>query len=230
MKRVAYIIGVATTSFLLTISLSSQAKQYYGAELCQYQGFTCVKVKRNDSWRKMFPNKVHREIIKRLNRTNIPLHYRSWIVVPDNLNDISLMDLSPFPDQTDTSGKKTVVVDLKLQAFGAYDQSGHLIHWGPISGGKGYCPDVGRVCKTKAGAFHVINKQGPRCRSSAFPVETAGGAPMPYCMHFFRGFAMHGSTLPGFHASHGCVRLFTKDAKWLNKDFTDYSTRVIVKD
>ena len=43
---------------------------------------------------------------------------------------------------------------------------------------------------------------------------------MPYCMHFFRGYALHGSeVVPGFRDSHGCVRLFIEDAKWLNEEF-----------
>ncbi|MCX7124554.1 MAG: L,D-transpeptidase, partial [Gammaproteobacteria bacterium] len=41
-------------------------------------------------------------------------------------------------------------------------------------------------------------------------------------------FALHGSTLPGYNASHGCVRLFFDDAKWLNQDFLNIGTRVTV--
>ena len=58
---------------------------------------------------------------------------------------------------------------------------------------------------------------------------------MPYCMHFFRGYALHGSrTVPGYADSHGCVRMFIEDARWLNEEFIDVpgegyqGTRVIV--
>ena len=35
-------------------------------------------------------------------------------------------------------------------------------------------------------------------------------------------YALHGSfTVPGHRDSHGCIRLFTEDAKWLNKEFID---------
>ena len=45
---------------------------------------------------------------------------------------------------------------------------------------------------------------------------------MPYCMYFHKGFALHGSNdIPGFRASHGCIRMFTDDAKWLNHEFVD---------
>lgn len=43
---------------------------------------------------------------------------------------------------------------------------------------------------------------------------------MPYCMYFHKGFALHGSDdIPGYRASHGCIRMFTQDAKWLNEEF-----------
>ncbi|MCH9769779.1 MAG: L,D-transpeptidase [Gammaproteobacteria bacterium] len=211
------------------VSSISFAKQYYGQNLCGYEQFKCVKVKRGDTWTKLFPDKRQREIVKRFNRTNIPLHYRSWLVVPTDLSSTSHMDLAPFPDQVDSQGKKLVVVDLSLQAFAAYDDKGDLVHWGPVSGGKDWCNDVARPCRTAVGEFKIYRKQGAKCESTKFPIETDGGAPMPYCMHYYGGFALHGSTLPGFHASHGCIRLFRGDAKWLNEEFTKIGTRIIVR-
>ncbi|OGT52705.1 MAG: endopeptidase IV [Gammaproteobacteria bacterium RIFCSPHIGHO2_12_FULL_41_15] len=202
--------------------------RYYGGNLCAYEGFHCVKVKSGDTWAKLFPNEHEREIVKRLNRTNLPLYYRSWIVVPRDLKQLTLMDLSPFPDQMETNGQKLVLINLGVHAFGAYGPDGKLVHWGPISGGKGWCPDIHGQCNTVVGQFNVVEKKGPECVSDKFPVETEGGAPMPYCMYFYRGFAMHGSTLPGYHASHGCVRLFFEDAQWLNRHFVDVGTRVIL--
>lgn len=223
------IISLLSFSLLMASGIAHAERSYYGSELCGYPEFQCIQIKGGDSWEKLFPDPRQREIVKRLNRTNIALRYRSWIVVPNDLNGISFMDMSPFPAHLSTEGKKLVVVDLNKQAFGAYDEQGELVHWGPVSGGKGYCPDIGKACTTKTGEFVMFEKKGPRCRSSQFPVETGGGAPMPYCMHFFRGIALHASTLPGFNASHGCVRLFKNDAKWLNRDFMDTGTRVVVR-
>ncbi len=205
-------------------------EKYYGSALCAYEGFKCIKIQRGDTWEKLFPDKREREIVKRLNRTNMSLHHRPWIVMPTNLANIQNIDLSPFPDYIPPDGSKTIVVNMELQAFGAYDDNGYLVHWGPISGGKGWCGDVGKPCKTIMGDYRVLRKQGPGCISSKFPLNTNGGAPMPYCMHFYRAFALHGSTLPGYHASHGCVRLFFEDAKWLNKEFAGLGTKVIVTD
>ncbi len=202
--------------------------KYYGAQLCAYSEFKCVAVHHGDTWEKLFPNEKQREMVMRLNRTNTSLGYRRWIVVPTNLDQINYIDLSPFPDQVDTKGEKLVVVNLGLHAFAAYDKEGHLVYWGPVSGGKGWCPDIRRQCNTAVGRFRIIQKEGPKCVSPTFPIETHGGAPMPYCMHYYRGFALHGSTLPGFHASHGCVRLFKDDAQWMNQHFIEIGTPIIV--
>lgn len=228
-KQVA--VSLISTALLiggLSVSATALADRYYGQGLCGYPGFKCVKVSKGDTWEKLFSNARDRDLVMRLNRTNMPVKYRTWIVVPSNLSSLKALELSPFPLQRNTNGKKLVLVDLGKQAFGAYDAEGQLVHWGPVSGGKGYCPDVGRACNTATGAFKVYRKQGPECISSKFPIETDGGAPMPYCMHFHNGFAMHGSTLPGYNASHGCVRLFFDDAKWLNQNFATIGTRVIV--
>src|SRR5262249_496292 len=126
------------------------------------------------------------------------------------------------------NGDRTIIVKLDLKAFGAYDEDGNLVHWGPASGGKGWCPDVKHACVTATGSYKVYRVQGPDCVSTVFPIESHGGRPMPYCMHYYNGYALHGSTLPGFNASHGCVRLFNDDAKWLNKHFVKVGSRVIV--
>ncbi len=230
MKKTFYISILSSAVFVsgLSVSSSTFAQRYYGAQLCKYPGFTCVKVRRGDTWERLFHNARDREIVKRLNRTNMPIKYRSWIVVPNNLRNLNNLDLSPFPLHRNTNGKKLVIVNLTQQAFGAYNANGTLVHWGPVSGGKGYCPDIGTNCNTSMGSFKIFRKQGEECISSRFPIETNGGAPMPYCMHFNGGYALHGSTLPGYHDSHGCVRLFFDDAKWLNEHFASIGTPVIV--
>lgn len=215
---------------LLVMSTNSFASRYYGGDLCAYPQFECVKVKSGDSWAKLFPDEYQRSLVKRLNRMNLPVTNRSWIVVPTRFSGLSYLDLSPFPRQMEEVPKReTVIIDLSDQAFAAYDTNGTQVYWGPVSGGKGFCPDTMSYCRTITGTYKVERKQGPECVSSKFPLETFGGAPMPYCMHFYRGFAMHGSTLPGRHASHGCVRLMHGDAKWLNEQFTKIGTTVIVR-
>lgn len=216
------------SSILATSLFQNAYANFYGAHLCGDPHFKCRKVYRGDTWARLFPSKRDQEIVKRLNRTNLPIRYRSWIVIPKNLNRMNHLDLSPFPKQKNTDGKKLLLVDLSKHAFAAYDAHGELVHWGPVSGGKDYCQSVGRSCRTVTGNFRIYRKQGEECISSKYPLETNGGAPMPYCMHFYKGYALHGSTLPGYHDSHGCVRVFFDDAKWLSHHFMDIGTPIVV--
>lgn len=126
-------------------------------------------------------------------------------------------------------GAKTIAIDLSKRTWAAYTPSGELLKWGRVSGGKNYCADLKRGCRTPAGTFTVYTKQGAGCKSRKFPLGK-GGAKMPYCMFFTGGYAMHGSnSVPNYNASHGCVRMAPSDAKWLNQEFVNVgSTRVRV--
>ncbi|MBB71074.1 MAG: L,D-transpeptidase [Legionellales bacterium] len=218
----------------LIIPSTAEARFRYGQNYCEEPGFSCVKVKGGQSWKKLFPDPYEREVVKRLNRTNMRLYAGRVIAVPDNLSQVDLYDISPFPKHVTSPGEKVVVVDPGVLAWGAYDQQGNLVRWGPVSGGKAYCPDVGEYCRTIRGNFRVFHKKGAGCESKTFPLPN-GGAPMPYCMFFKGGYALHASKeVPGYHASHGCIRIFKEDAKWLNQEFIELpkdgkpGTRVII--
>lgn len=125
------------------------------------------------------------------------------------------------------SGKAFVFDPKELRWFAYYN--GSLINSGRASGGRYYCPDIGKPCKTPVGVFQVSRKGGIDCKSSKYPIGK-GNAPMPYCMFFKGGFAIHGSwALPNYNASHGCIRVHPEDARWLNQAFMSSGTRVIVK-
>lgn len=111
----------------------------------------------------------------------------------------------------------------------AINSKGKVVRSGKGSGGRGYCPDIKRSCRTPSGTYSVISKSGPSCRSSRYPVGK-GGAPMPYCMFFSRYYAIHGSPdVPNHNASHGCIRVVPSDARWLNQNFIQIGTKVVVK-
>ncbi len=191
----------------------------YGEKICKKPENTCYKAKAGDSWNSLFQNERERDLVKRLNRMNVTLRRGNIIAIPKNLRSTDIMDISPFPHHGAPSKSGTIVVNQSELAWGAYNASGKLVKWGPMSGGKNYCPDVKRGCRTISGAFTIYRSQGEGCRSSKYP-RPNGGARMPYCMHFYKGYALHGSTsVPGHHASHGCVRMFIEDAKWLNHNF-----------
>jgi len=115
-------------------------------------------------------------------------------------------------------------VNLSHGTWAAYDSQGQLANSGPVSGGKSFCPDINKKCKTTTGTFTIYDKRGAKCKSKIFPVGK-GGAPMPYCMFFHQGYALHGSNaVPNYNASHGCIRMKPTDAKWLHENFVNVGT------
>lgn len=136
---------------------------------------------------------------------------------------------SYFPKQIRSLGHKTFVFDPKEAAWAAYDAQGQRIMTGSASGGKDFCEDVGKPCRTVTGTFRVYNKRGINCTSGEYPVETTGGAKMPYCMYFFQGYTIHaGYQVTASNTSHGCIRVLPSAAKWLNEQFITLGTQVIV--
>lgn len=105
---------------------------------------------------------------------------------------------------------------------------GRPVASGRASGGQHYCRDIHRGCKTPIGHFHVTSKGSASCISTKFPIGR-GGAPMPYCMFFHGGYAVHGSyDVPNYNASHGCIRVPPGDAQWLSHNFMQTGTAVVV--
>lgn len=222
--------GVEVPPQVIAADEAAQSAVNYGQTLCSMPEYYCRQVTPRDHWYSLFPNFQQREEVMRLNRTNVSLRYRSWIVIPKDFSKTAYMAMSPLPDNMNTHGKKMVVVNLKLFAFGAYDSVGKLVYWGPVSSGRATCFDNNKSCSTVTGKFRIFRISGKDCVSNEFPLETHGGAPMPYCMFVHSGTAMHASTLSGFiNRSSGCIRLFNDDAMWLNKQFAYKGMTVVVK-
>jgi len=134
-----------------------------------------------------------------------------------------------FPTEIPATGQKEFIFDPKAFCWAAYDAKGQRVMTGSGSGGKDMCEDVGKPCRTVTGTFRVYNKHGIDCKSGEYPVETTGGAKMPYCMYFYRGYTIHAAyDVPLANASHGCVRVLPSAAKWLNEEFINIGTRITV--
>jgi L,D-transpeptidase ErfK/SrfK len=147
----------------------------------------------------------------------------------------NLSEAGPGTLLTPPEGEKFLVWDPELLAWGAYDENHELVNWGPGIGGKNYCADSGRRCRTVTGVREISAKRGRYAVSGKYPINKddktkSGGAPIPYYMQFARGYGLHASsTLPGRHASHGCIRLFYEDAKWLHNEFVSIGMDIIIK-
>lgn len=143
----------------------------------------------------------------------------------------------PMPSYIDSPGEKVIIVDPKRHSWGAYTPSGELLRTGMATAGNTWCRDIGRPCKTSIGSFRIYSLGSRGCKSSKFP-RPRGGAPMPYCMFFNGGMALHGSNqVVAANVSHGCVRLETPDAEWIRYNFAERpsksnnyrGTKVIIK-
>lgn len=136
---------------------------------------------------------------------------------------------SHFPEKRVATGNKVFIFDPKATAWAAYDKEGNRVNTGSASGGKDFCEDAGKPCHTVTGTYKIYSKKGEDCTSSLYPLETHGGARMPYCMHFHGGYSIHAAyEVPNYNASHGCIRVLPSAAKWLNQEFADVGTTVIV--
>lgn len=140
----------------------------------------------------------------------------------------------PYEDRLaqsiNTHGHRVIVVAPAAHVWGAYNEEGRLIRAGLATAGSSFCSDLRRPCRTRSGVFRINSLGGPGCKSSIFPIPT-GGAPMPYCMFFNKGQALHGT--PSDHVvegnvSHGCVRMHVEDARWVRYEFAYVGMKVII--
>ncbi len=135
------------------------------------------------------------------------------------------MDL---PTRIHPSGERVFVFSPHLLRWAAYDREGYQIAAGKANGGANYCPELKRPCHTPSGAFRVQRKGTVHCVSRKFPLGV-GGAPMPYCMYFGSGYAIHGSPyISNNNTSHGCIRVYVGAAAWLHRYFMKPGTKVLV--
>ncbi|HEY8460799.1 MAG TPA: L,D-transpeptidase [Blastocatellia bacterium] len=125
------------------------------------------------------------------------------ILIPEETDE--LMNYSPFPRRLKAGREipKLILVSLRVQAFGAYEY-GDLAHWGPTSSGKKASP-------TPAGLYHA-NWKSKATRSS---INNNWLLPWYFNIDNNRGIAFHQYDLPGYPASHGCLRLLEHDAAWI---------------
>lgn len=150
-------------------------------------------------------NEDERDIILAINRISSSVIRKGKVLVmPDTLLP-SMLDYSPYPGTLPgfDSIPKLILISLRIQAFAIYE-NGWLTRWGPVSSGKKSTP-------TPAGLFHTNFKAEVKISS-----ENSDWI-MPWYFNFYarRGIAMHQYFLPGYPASHACVRMQERDAKWI---------------
>lgn len=126
------------------------------------------------------------------------------LVIPAEI-DSTLMSYSPFPIQLDVLSKvkKFVIFSYPIQAYGVYS-NGNLVKWGPTSMGK-------KSSQTTRGLTFANWKK----KLAISTVKSEWKLPYNFNIHNLGGIGWHEYDLPGYPASHSCLRLLRKDAMWL---------------
>lgn len=126
------------------------------------------------------------------------------LVVPITWSDDPLV-YSPFPRTWPAADRhaKAIVVHQGIQAFAAYEK-GRLVRWGPVSTGR-------KETATPEGVFNLTWRA--RSRRSTDNQDWL----LEWYFNFVnaRGVSFHLFALPGYPASHACVRLLLRDAQWI---------------
>ncbi len=181
----------------------------------------CLTVPQGSSWEQLLEEDSYRYLVQRYNRQNKPLRAGQQLVLPPNY--LQWKELSPFPEQVTFTEYVEQPIDVIVfspnQLGWAHYVNNQLVDWGPAVGGKDWCPDVGRACRTQVGTYRFTEAASHTRRSNAYPVGCSGRqcAPMPYFIRFTAyGMGLHERDMEGSNASHGCVGLFREDVVYLN--------------
>lgn len=129
------------------------------------------------------------------------------------------MVTSNIPDRH--PGKPSILVELSEQQAHLYKGRYEVASSRISTGREGYNTPIGRFRVIKKDEEHRSSVYGYYADDSDQPVEENidvrkdkrppgshfVGASMPYFIEFAPGFGLHAGYLPGFPASHGCVRM-----------------------
>jgi lipoprotein-anchoring transpeptidase ErfK/SrfK len=118
-------------------------------------------------------------------------------------------------------GNPSIEINLTTQSA-AFLKSGVEVGRSPISSGReGYTTPTGSFIIVQKNKNHVSSLYGDFVdaegkvvvanvasnRDTRPPGTSFRGAPMPYFMRIHGGVGMHAGYLPGYPASHGCIRM-----------------------
>lgn len=145
------------------------------------------------------------KIILALNRVDEKYLGRlDTLVIPDTITH-DFIAYAPFPQrlQLIDSVEKLLLCSYPSEAVAAYE-NGKLVRWAPASLGKKSTP-------TPLGLFHTNWK----AKQTVSTENEDWILNWYFNLTNFTGVSLHQYELPGYPASHACVRLREEDAKWI---------------
>jgi len=162
----------------------------------------------NDTLRKTLRTIIHSDsivLLSALNRIDPERVFRLDSLIAPKRFDKEWLWYSPWPQFVNDLNQIRLIIllDAFSQSFAAFE-NGHLTYWGPVSMGK-------RTTQTPKGLFHT-NWKAKTTISTDNP---------EWILNWYfnlvnnTGVSMHEYELPGYPASHSCIRLRAKDAEWI---------------
>ena len=136
-------------------------------------------------------------------------------------SSVGINDTVSYWDGDGVSGSPSITINLGEQKAFFY-KDGRLVGVSMISSGReGYRTPPGQYKVLQKSKDHVSNLYGDYVdhggnvvvanvgvkRDPKPPGANFRGAPMPYFLRFHGGYGLHAGFLPGFAASHCCVRM-----------------------
>ncbi len=155
-------------------------------------------------------------VVLRLNRVDAASYKRlDTMIIPTEI-DTNWMSYAVFPAELPVlkDVRKMVVFAYYPQVFAAYE-NGKLVTWGPTNMGKKSTP-------TPTGIFSANWK----AKESISSVDDEWKLKWNFNVWNKGGVGWHQYQLPGYPASHSCMRLLESDAKWLY----DWADMWVLKD
>ncbi|MFA6058676.1 MAG: L,D-transpeptidase [Taibaiella sp.] len=140
--------------------------------------------------------------LNRIDEAN--MHRADTLIIPDTIfADFNLY--SPFPADMPIlkDVNKMVIFSYAIQAFAAYEQ-GKLVYWGPTSMGS-------KIHPTPTG-LHFANWKAKETIST---VDDEWKLKWNFNIANKEGVGWHQYALPGYPASHSCLRMLEEQAKWM---------------
>ncbi|CAN5682222.1 hypothetical protein BH20VER1_BH20VER1_21490 [soil metagenome] len=147
--------------------------------------------------------------------------YLGGVYGTEAVSSAAPQDSISYWDGDGVSGAPSIRIRLSEQKAYFY-KGGQLVGVSQISAGReGYATPTGSFKITQKSRDHVSNLYGDYVddagnvvmpnvgikRDPKPPGTTFRGAPMPYFMRIVGGVGMHAGYLPGYPASHGCIRM-----------------------
>lgn len=189
----------------LAFKKSKNAKKF---SVFKGEEYSYWPIKNSDSLRKLFYKTFTKEqqyTIAALNRIDTDhINKRDTLIVPNEFKNV-FIDYSPFPSllQNVEQVPKLIIFSYPIQAYGVYEK-GVLVKWGPTNMGK-------QSAQTPRGLFFT-NWKGRKVKST---VDDEWILNWNFNIHNTEGVGWHQYALPGYPASHSCLRLLDADAQWL---------------